>query len=80
MPFAGGGDVMIGAVTMSTVYVFESRPATLVAATAKVKEPPVVGVPLIVPVVESSVSPFGSVPDVTEYEIGPVPDAVTVCE
>ncbi len=65
---------------MSTVYVFESRPATLVAATAKVKEPSAVGVPLMTPVVGLRVSPFGSEPEEMEKVIGPVPVAVTVCE
>ncbi len=57
-----------------------SSPAELAALTVKVKAPGSVGVPEIVPVFVSSVSPSGSVPSERVHVMGVEPIAARVVE
>jgi hypothetical protein len=59
------------------VMLTEAVPAALVAVTVYEDEPGVVGVPEMIPVAGSNVSPVGRVPAVMVNVIGAVPDAVT---
>jgi hypothetical protein len=58
----------------------ELLPNALVALTVNLATANTAGVPLMMPVELSSVSPVGSVPLVSAHEIGLVPEAVRVCE
>jgi hypothetical protein len=72
-------EVITGAFTVKANCA-EFEPHGLVALTVNVKTPVVVGVPLMMPVEDTKLSPAGRVPLVKAQVIGVVPVAVSDCE